>query len=81
MLSHSDILLEVHDTILIDIWTMNTLYIVLDQKKKKKLPLLKFKSCRSFLVESNLELVNYLKHYLCSGKGIFQEPGLNLSNG
>ena len=35
MLSHSDILLEVHDTILIDIWTMNTLSIVLDQKKKK----------------------------------------------
>ena len=44
MLSHSDILLEVHDTILIDIWTMNTLSIVLDQKKKKKLPLQKFKS-------------------------------------
>ena len=43
MLSHSDILLEVHDTILIDIRTMNTLYIVLDQKRKK-IPLLKFKS-------------------------------------
>ena len=25
MLSHSDILLEVHNTILIDIWTMNAL--------------------------------------------------------
>ena len=36
MLSHSDILLEVHDTILIDIWTMNTLSIVLDPKKEKR---------------------------------------------
>ena len=34
MLSHSNILLEVHDTILIDIWTRNTLFFFFLISKK-----------------------------------------------
>ena len=63
MINHSDILLQAHYTILIDIsWTTYTLSLVVDKKKKKKNSSSEIKSCGSLLAESSLELV-YLKHY------------------